>query len=90
MIITLSLLAAALVAMWALLPDPHRAVTPPPLDEEGFTYTCRCWQDRVKVTILPASRGRHARPRPASPLCRRFRRKAGSGDGDAVPLPATA
>ncbi|GAA1175872.1 hypothetical protein GCM10009578_017120 [Streptomyces rhizosphaericus] len=98
LIIAVSVPLLALLIMWAMLPNPHRGFTPPPLDREGFTYSCYCWQDRVRVTILadPLPRGRHAR-RARAPLYHRIRsnsspnaRADGGRKGEAAPVPAAA
>ena len=58
----------ALFAIYSSMPSPHRAVTPPPIDKDGYTYTCYCFSDPVRVKILAptqqkraARSGRHAR-----------------------------
>ncbi|MFG2528295.1 hypothetical protein [Streptomyces sp. NPDC048516] len=94
--LAVSALLLALLVMWALLPNPHRGFTPPPLDRDGFTYSCYCWQDTVRVTILaePPPRAKHAR-RARAPLYHRIRpnsspnaRADGGRKGKAVPMPA--
>ncbi|MGW1277960.1 hypothetical protein ACWD4V_13550 [Streptomyces tsukubensis] len=98
LILALSVLLLVLLIMWALLPNPHRAFTPPPLDRDGFTYSCYCWQDSVRVTILADApgRARHAR-RARDPLFDRIRsdsspnaRADGGRKGNAAPVPAPA
>ncbi|MFJ7902362.1 hypothetical protein ACIQ6V_18030 [Streptomyces sp. NPDC096198] len=92
-ILAVSVLLIVLLIMWALLPNPHRGFTPPPLDRDGFTYTCFCWQDTVRVTILaePPSRRKHARV--SAPLSHRLTstpnaRTGGARERGAVPIPA--
>lgn len=98
LILGVSALLLALLIMWALLPNPHRGFTPPPLDRDGFTYSCYCWQDSIRVTILaePPPRAKHAR-RARAPLFSRIRsnsspnaRADGGRKGNAIPVPAAA
>ncbi|MCP9945038.1 hypothetical protein LUX12_10005 [Streptomyces somaliensis] len=90
LILSAGALLLTLSIMWALLPNPHRGFTPPPLDRGGYTYTCYCWRDSVHVTVLagPPRRGRHAR-RTRTPLHHRLRpnppsaaRADGGGEGE--------
>ncbi|MFD4835298.1 hypothetical protein ACFWPV_36515 [Streptomyces uncialis] len=62
----------ALVAIHASMPDPRRAMTPPPLDRPGHTYHCHCYERPLRVEILepdgrpprkPVARARHRRAR---------------------------
>ncbi|MFC8495345.1 hypothetical protein ACFUJU_32050 [Streptomyces sp. NPDC057235] len=94
-----SLGVLALVAIYASMPSPRRAMTPPP-DRPGIRYSCYCWQRPVRVLIVEpepeqqpvaARRGRHAkgntdhRAHPhASPAA------TGSGGRGKVPVPAAA
>jgi len=57
----------ALLAIYASMPSPRRAVAPAPTDRPGYTYTCYCYRDSVRVEILSANRPRrrHARSEPA-------------------------
>ncbi|MEU2179731.1 hypothetical protein [Streptomyces thermolilacinus] len=96
LILAVSALLLALLIMWALLPNPHRGFTPPPLDRDGYTYTCFCWQDTVRVTILaePPPKRKHARHARA-PQVHRIRPNSspnagadGGREGRAVPMPA--
>lgn len=67
-ILSVGLALLALVAIYSSMPSPHRAQTPPPIDRDGYTYTCYCYSDPVRVKILAptksrraARHGRHAR-----------------------------
>ncbi|MCX4672413.1 hypothetical protein OG453_38145 [Streptomyces sp. NBC_01381] len=66
--LSIALAILALVAIYWSMPSSHRAVTPPPLDRDGYVYTCYCYRDPVRVQIQdPRSprrteaRRRHAR-----------------------------
>ncbi|WP_369377678.1 hypothetical protein [Streptomyces sp. cg36] len=54
----------ALLAIYWSMPSPRRAYVAPPTDRNGYSYTCYCWRDPVRVTFCaePArKRRRHAR-----------------------------
>lgn len=51
LILSVSLGLLALLAIYSSMPSPHRAVTPPPLDQDGHTYTCYCYATPVRVQI---------------------------------------
>ncbi|KOX33059.1 MULTISPECIES: hypothetical protein [unclassified Streptomyces] len=96
-----SLGVLALVAIYASMPSPRRAMTPPP-DRPGIRYSCYCWQRPVRVLIVEpepepeqqpvaARRGRHAKGNTdhrAHPHASPA--AAGSGGRGKVPVPAAA
>ncbi|PVE06067.1 hypothetical protein [Streptomyces scopuliridis] len=52
MSIALSAIVLAVGVLYAVMPTADGAVPPVPLDaEEGYTYTCYCCPDPVRVTI---------------------------------------
>lgn len=63
----ISLGGGTLLAIYWSMPSPRRAVAPAPVDRPGYTYTCYCYYEPVRVKILApkssraARHGRHAR-----------------------------
>ncbi|PVE10003.1 hypothetical protein Y717_19480 [Streptomyces scopuliridis RB72] len=52
MSIAMSAIVLAVGVLYAVMPTADSAVPPVPLDaEEGYTYTCYCCPDPVRVTI---------------------------------------
>lgn len=51
-VITLSILALALLIMWWAMPSPRRAFTPPPIDVPGMRFRCYCYEDPITVIVL--------------------------------------
>ncbi|MFE4534879.1 hypothetical protein ACFRKB_07320 [Streptomyces scopuliridis] len=50
--IAMSAIVLAVGVLYAVMPTADSAVSPVPLDaEEGYTYTCYCCPDPVRVTI---------------------------------------
>ncbi|MFE2496866.1 hypothetical protein [Streptomyces scopuliridis] len=50
--IAMSAIVLAVGVLYAVMPTADGAVPPVPLDaEEGYTYTCYCCPDPVRVTI---------------------------------------
>ena len=87
----------ALLAIYASMPSPRRAVAPAPTDRPGYTYTCYCYRDAVRVKILAdeTPRRRHARTqsKPARSRSRPMSSpNAGAvgGRGDHAPVPVAA
>lgn len=92
----------ALVAIYSSLPSPHRAVTPPPLDQDGHTYTCYCYRTPVRVHVQNPQNGArkgHRRRARRGPWPRRHSVRpipdvshvvAGGGRGGAAPVPVAA
>lgn len=69
LILSVSLGLLALLAIYASMPSPHRAVSPPP-NRPGTHYRCHCWDRPIRVLIVDppdpqsqtTSRARHAKP----------------------------
>ncbi|HEY1179594.1 MAG TPA: hypothetical protein VGF17_25855 [Phytomonospora sp.] len=64
MVLAIGLALLALLAIYWSMPSPHRAYIALPADRDGYSYTCYCWRDPVRVTIPaepPRPRRRHAR-----------------------------
>ncbi|MCA6090932.1 hypothetical protein LE181_01920 [Streptomyces sp. SCA3-4] len=51
-VITLSILALALLVMWWAMPSPRRAFTPPPVGVPGMRFRCYCHEDPITVIVL--------------------------------------
>ncbi|MFE7569708.1 hypothetical protein ACFU76_22525 [Streptomyces sp. NPDC057539] len=50
--IAMSAIVLAVGVLYAVMPSAESALPPVPLDaEEGFTYTCYCCPDPVRVTV---------------------------------------
>ncbi|WP_435611768.1 hypothetical protein [Streptomyces sp. bgisy159] len=93
-IIFASLGVLVLVAIYASIPGPLHAETPPP-DTEGQTYTCYCWRDPIPVRVVVGpskgrapARARHAR-HAARSKTHVSHAGAGGGGRGAPPVPAT-
>lgn len=92
-----SLGVLSLVAIYCSMPSPRRAVAPAPTDRPGYTYTCYCYRDALRVKILAdeTPRRRHART-PSNPARSRSRPmsspNAGAvgGRGEHAPMPVAA
>jgi hypothetical protein len=87
----------ALLAIYASMPSPRLAVAPAPTDRPGYTYTCYCYRDSVRVEILPTNqpRRRHARSEPARPRNRSRPMSSpnagvAGGRGEHAPVPVAA
>lgn len=93
----ISLGLGTLFAIYWSMPSPRRAVAPAPVDRPGYTYTCYCYRDSMRVKILAdeTPRGRHARTESKS--ARRRSRSVSSpnagaagGRGEHVPVSVAA
>ncbi|MEV5567623.1 hypothetical protein AB0L54_32925 [Streptomyces sp. NPDC052196] len=87
----------ALLAIYWSMPSPYRAYVAPPTEQNGYSYTCYCWRDPVRVTFCAEperKRRRHARL-DQPPQSRRSPSSAPAGEdcgreGDITPVPVAA
>lgn len=64
MVIAVGLGLLALLAIYWSMPSPRRGYVAPPTDRAGYSYTCYCWGESVRVTFYAEpdrKRRRHAR-----------------------------
>jgi len=95
--LSVSLGVVALIAIYCSMPSPRRAVAPAPVDRPGYTYTCYCYNESVRVLILDSEvpRRRHARhgSKPARSRSRPVSSPnagAAGGRGGNAPVPMAA
>ncbi|MBD0743816.1 hypothetical protein [Streptomyces sp. CBMA152] len=98
-VIAVALGLLALLAIYWSMPSPCRAYVAPRTDRNGYSYTCYCWAQPVRVTFCAESdrkrrrhakldqppQGRGSRPDP-SPRAGADREK----EGDIAPVPVAA
>ncbi|WHM36326.1 hypothetical protein [Streptomyces sp. BPTC-684] len=64
MVLAVCVAMLALLAIYWSMPPAHRAYVALPTDRDGYSYTCYCWRDPVRVILCTGSgkhRRRHAR-----------------------------